>query len=61
MTDVLDKAAIDARTPPVAVWQLLDKLRGDALTEWRVAPVEGLPSAQERGLDIGFPFGWDAI
>ncbi len=45
MTDVLDKAATDARTPPVAVWQLLDKLRGDALTEWRVAPVEGLPSA----------------
>ncbi len=61
MTDVLDKAATDARTPPVAVWQLLDKLRGDALTEWRVAPVEGLPSAEERGLDIGSPFGWYAI
>ena len=61
MTDVLDTAATDARTPPVAVWHLLDKLRGHALTEWRVAPVEGLPSAQERGLDIGFPFGWYAI
>jgi phenylpropionate dioxygenase-like ring-hydroxylating dioxygenase large terminal subunit len=61
MTQILDKAAVDARTAPVAVWQLLEKLRGDALTEWRVAPVEGLPTAQERGLNIGFPFGWFAI
>ncbi len=58
MTETLDRAATDARTAPVAVWQLLDKLRGDALTEWRAAPVDGLPSAKERGLDIGFTFGW---
>ncbi|MDE2618623.1 MAG: Rieske 2Fe-2S domain-containing protein [Sphingomonadales bacterium] len=51
----------DARTPPVAVWQLLEKLKGQALTDWRVAPLEGRPSPAERGLDIGFPFGWYAI
>ena len=51
----------DARTPPVAVWQLLEKLRGQALTDWRVAPLDGRPTPAERGLDIGFPFGWYAI
>lgn len=56
-----DDQVIDARTPPVAVWQVLEKLRGSALAEWRVAPVEERASAAERNLDIGFPFGWFAI
>ena len=51
----------DARTPPVAVWQLLEKLRGQDLADWRVAPLDGRPTPAERGLDVGFPFGWYAI
>ncbi|WP_246202958.1 aromatic ring-hydroxylating oxygenase subunit alpha [Sphingomonas lacunae] len=53
--------ANDARTPPVAVWQILEKLRGQELVDWRVAPLDDRPSIAERGLDIGFPFGWYAI
>ena len=55
------KSAADARTPPVAVWQILEKLRGQDLADWRVAPLEKRPTPGERGLDIGFPFGWYAI
>lgn len=54
-------ATTDARTPPVAVWQLLDKLRGQDLLDWRLAPVAGRASIEERNLDIGFPFGWYPI
>ena len=54
-------SATDARTPPVAVWQILEKLRGQDLIDWRVAPLDDRPSPAERGLDIGFPFGWYAI
>ena len=59
MNNALDTA--DARTPPVAVWQILERLRGPELTEWRVAPLDYRPSSAERGLNIGFPFGWYAI
>ena len=52
------KSATDARTAPVAVWQILDKLKGQDLTDWRTAPVEGRASVAERNLDIGIPFGW---
>jgi phenylpropionate dioxygenase-like ring-hydroxylating dioxygenase large terminal subunit len=48
----------DARTPPVAVWQLLENLRGQDLKDWRLAEVKGRPSVEERGLDVGIPFGW---
>ncbi|MFS0850295.1 Rieske 2Fe-2S domain-containing protein [Novosphingobium panipatense] len=51
----------DARTPPVAVWQILEKLRGQDLVDWRLANVEGRASVEERNLDIGFPFGWYAM
>lgn len=51
----------DARTAPVAVWQLLDKLRGQDLLDWRVGPVPDRRTIAERGLDIGFPFGWYAL
>ena len=54
-------SATDARTAPVAVWQVLEKLRGQDLIDWRLAPVEGRASVVERNLDIGFPFGWYAI
>ena len=51
-------AATDARTAPVAVWQLLENLKGQDLLDWRLAPVAGRASIEERNLDIGFPFGW---
>lgn len=54
-------APTDARTPPVAVWQILEKMRGQELIDWRTAPVEGRASVEERNLDIGFPLGWYAI
>lgn len=53
--------ATDARTPPVAVWQLLEKLRGQDLIDWRIAPLDARPTPAERGMDIGFPFGWYAV
>ncbi len=57
----MPNTATDARTPPVAVWQLLDKLRGQDLIDWRVAPLDDRPPVADRNLDIGFPFGWYAI
>ncbi|NNE56660.1 MAG: aromatic ring-hydroxylating dioxygenase subunit alpha [Hellea sp.] len=51
-------AATDARTAPVAVWQVLEKLSKEELIEWRVKPIANKLSVQERNLDIGFPFGW---
>ena len=35
MSDV--ETATDARTAPVAVWQVLEKLRGQDLLDWRLA------------------------
>ncbi|MFV0645505.1 MAG: Rieske 2Fe-2S domain-containing protein [Sphingomonadaceae bacterium] len=61
MSDTDVKSATDARTAPVAVWQILEKLKGQDLFDWRVAPVENRPSIAERNLDIGFPFGWYAV
>lgn len=54
MTD----AATDARTPPVAVWQVLEKMSREELAAWRVADLAGRPAPAERNLDVGFPFGW---
>ena len=48
----------DARTAPVAVWQMLSGLKGDALKEWRLAETQGRASVAERGLDMPYPFGW---
>lgn len=61
MTDATTTAATDARTAPVAVWQFLEKLRGQDLFDWRMAEVKGRASVEERNLDIGFPFGWYPI
>jgi phenylpropionate dioxygenase-like ring-hydroxylating dioxygenase large terminal subunit len=52
---------IDARTPPVAAFQIVGAMSPDELKAWRVAPVTGQVSAAERGIDrIPFPFGWYA-
>ena len=51
-------AATDARTPPVAVWQILGNLKGQDLLDWRLAETKGRASVAERNLDIGIPFGW---
>ncbi len=54
----MTQAASDARTPPVAVWQVLEKMTREELAAWRVADLAGRPTPQERNLDQGFPFGW---
>lgn len=48
----------DARTPPVAVWQILKSLKGEALAEWRMAEVKNRGTVEERNLDMPFAFGW---
>ena len=58
MSDAERKAASDARTAPVAVWQILEKLKGQDLADWRLANVENRASIEERNLNIGIPFGW---
>lgn len=58
MPETSSPNATDARTAPVAVWQLLDGLKGDALAEWRVANVTNRRSVADRNLDRPFPFGW---
>jgi 3-ketosteroid 9alpha-monooxygenase subunit A len=50
-----NKSATDARTPPVAVWQLLEKLKGQDLIDWRVAPLEDRASIAERGMISASP------
>jgi phenylpropionate dioxygenase-like ring-hydroxylating dioxygenase large terminal subunit len=52
-TDILD-----ARTAPVAVWQMLSGLKGEALQNWRMAEPVNRASVSERNLDTPFPFGW---
>ena len=61
MSEAENKPAGDARTAPVAVWQILEKLKGQDLLDWRLADVKGRASIEERNLDIGFPFGWYPI
>ena len=58
MSDADHRPAGDARTAPVAVWQILEKMRGQELIDWRMAEVKNRASIEERKLDIGFPFGW---
>ena len=50
--------ATDARTAPVAVWQVLEKMNKEEREAWRVASIANLAPAEQRNLDIGFPFGW---
>lgn len=48
----------DARTAPVAVWSVLEKMTTEERHAWRVAPLENNRPIEERNLDLGFPFGW---
>lgn len=58
----MTKDAMDARTAPVAVWQILENLKGDDLVAWRVADVENRGSLEERNLDdLPLPFGWFVV
>lgn len=58
----MTQEAYDARTPPVAVWQLLENLKGQELVDWRMAEVENRGSLEERNLvDLPLPFGWFVI
>lgn len=58
MSDQTMNAATDARTAPVAVWQVLEKMSGEELAQWRMADIQNNAGIEERNLDIGFPFGW---
>ena len=59
--DNTQPAANDARTAPVAVWQMLEKLKGEELRAWRIADLPNRPGAAERGIDLPMPFGWFVV
>lgn len=50
--------AHDAHTSPVAVWRLLENLKGEDLKAWRLAEVAERASIAERNLDMPYAFGW---
>lgn len=52
------EVATDARTAPVAVWQILENMSKEERLAWRVADLEHKPSLESRNLDLGFAFGW---
>ena len=56
-----DIKSTDARTAPVAVWSVLEKMSKEERAEWRVAEVENRRPIEERNLDVGFAFGWYAM
>jgi 3-ketosteroid 9alpha-monooxygenase subunit A len=43
---------------PVATREFLAGLKGEDLLRWRTADVPGRPSAEARGIDLPYPFGW---
>lgn len=47
----------DARTAPVAVWQVLERMSKEELAEWRLAEPANRASVAERNLDLPFAFG----
>lgn len=53
-----EAATMDARTAPVAAFQIIEKMTKEELAAWRVADIPNRPSAEARNLDIGFPVGW---
>ena len=49
----------DARTAPVGVWQVLESLRGEELTKWRMAELDNVSTVEMRNLDVlPYPYGW---
>ncbi len=55
---VKDAASTDARTAPVAAYQVIENMTKEEIAAWRVADLPDRPSAAARNLDIGFPCGW---
>ena len=53
-----DANATDARTAPVAVWSVLEKMSKEERVKWRVAELDDRRPVEERSLDVGFAFGW---
>lgn len=55
-------AAVDARTAPVAVWQVLAAMSKEERAEWRLAKILNNPSAEERGCtQLPYPYGWFVV
>jgi 3-ketosteroid 9alpha-monooxygenase subunit A len=61
MADADPCVASDARTAPVAVWQVLERMSKEELAAWRLAEPKHRPSVEERNLEKRFPFGWYVI
>lgn len=51
----------DARTAPVAVWSVIEKMSKEERQAWRVAELDNRPSPAERNLDTPYPLGWYPI
>lgn len=48
-----------AQQSPVAVWQVIEGLKGDELRNWRVRVIKNESSNEVRNLDkLPIPFGW---
>ena len=58
MADAATQTATDARTAPVAVWQVLENMTREEREAWRVADLDNRVPAAGRNLDAKFPFGW---
>ena len=58
MSDAATLPPKDARTAPVAIWGLLENIKGDDLLRWRMEEPAGRASVAERNLDYPFPYGW---
>jgi len=56
-----DNISSAASSEPVATREYLDALRGAERLHWRTAPLLNRPTAQERGFDMPFPFGWFVV
>ena len=52
---------LDARTAPVATWQIVGAMNPEERAAWRIADIKNNVSAEERGVDkIPFAIGWYA-
>lgn len=52
------ETALDSRVPPVAVWQVLSRMKGEELARWRLEEPVNRPSPEERNLTLPYPYGW---
>ena len=52
----------DARTAPVAAWQIIGAMGPEERARWRMARIADNPSAEERGAEqLPYPFGWFVV